>query len=75
MHFFGQRADLRPALFISGRDDGGQQVAQRVDGYVYFAAPEAFGPVVAGSVAALGRTLQRARIENHGARVGGLSFV
>ena len=31
LHFFRQEADLRPVLFVGGRDHGRQQVAQRVN--------------------------------------------
>lgn len=67
LHLFGQGPHLGPVLLVGRRDDSGQQMAERVDGHVDLAALAPLRSVIADSVSASERALQRARIENHGA--------
>ncbi len=47
LDLFRQRGDLRAFLFVGGRNDHGQQLAQRINRHVDFAAPP-FPPACGG---------------------------
>ena len=64
LHSTRQLAHLRAILFIGGRDQQGQQVAQRIDGRMHFAAFAPLGSIIAGMTAAFGRRVQSATIKD-----------
>jgi hypothetical protein len=74
LHTGGQRFHLRPILLVGRGDHQGQQMAQGIDRRVHLGAALALGPVVAGAVAALGRRLERAAVQDHRARVQPTAF-
>lgn len=66
LHFFGERYHLRTILCVGRRGDERQQMAQRIDGNMYFGALLVLLPIEAGAAAAFRRRLQRASIKGHG---------
>jgi hypothetical protein len=56
--FLGQLSDLRPFLLVGSRQDSGQQLAQGIDGQVYFLSFTAFVLIAPGPSAAFRARLQ-----------------
>jgi hypothetical protein len=64
LNLLGQFSNLRPILLIGWCDQQRQQLAQRVDRQLDFAATPSFVAVIAGARSTLGRGLQRAAVED-----------
>jgi hypothetical protein len=60
----GQRADLRAILPIRRRDQQRQQMDQRIDRHMHFAALAALGSIIAAVSATFGDRLQHPAIED-----------
>jgi hypothetical protein len=71
LHPLRQLAHLGAILLIGRRDQQGQQMPQRIDRHMHFAAFAPLGTIIARMAATLGRRLQHAAIENGGS---GLAF-
>ena len=62
LHFFRQHRYLGPVLFVSQRDEGRRQVAQRVDSHVHLAALTPFGAVVAPPLSGMLSSVRKSKI-------------
>ena len=55
LHLAGQFSDLSPLLFVGGGHMQGEQVAQRIHGYMHFATLLVFSAIIASAGATLWR--------------------
>lgn len=67
LHGGGPFCDLRPVLRVGRGDVQCEEVPEGIDGEIDLAALAPFGPVPTGPIAAFGRALQGAAVEDHGA--------